>query len=339
MTDSNTRNKKGLLGPIYLLLIVLAICLLGAIALDYSHCVEVKAELQNATDAGALAGAAHLSFDIDNASPQAYKFTAANFADGRAVSNDSPGTQVTVEVQPPTAEEKGRVTVSATMQVSHFLARMFGRYSDQITVRSVAGTQGFLWRLAGNQAFPLAVSLNAIPSAKDFKGAALNTKQIGDDIYIGAQGAKNGTFTSLTHKSANARFIGDAIDQSIGFATPVDGFIPSVKVGEDIYLDNGMSGQMKLAKEPYVSAMRGKTLILPVIEGTSPFNQTTPVVAFIGFKVKNITLHQGPGVLERLTGTLVDVQVLGETGPYPATGAWPTGPISRISIGPIQLIE
>jgi carbon monoxide dehydrogenase subunit G len=315
--------------------------MLGAIALDYSHVMEVKAELQNATDAGALAGAAHLAFDVKNAEPEARKFAAANFADGRRVSSDTQGVEVSVQVLPPTAEKTGKVTVDATIEVGHFLARMFGRFSDTVRAHSVAGTSGSLWRIAADQAFPIAVSLDAIPSYKDFTGVALKSLSIGDSftIYLGSQGAKNGTFTSFTHKTANANFIGAMIDQSLGIAPLQEGFIPSIKLGDDIYLDNGMIGQLKLSKEPYLSSLAGKTIVLPVIQGGSPYNQTRKVVAFVGYKVTKVFLHQDSGVVERLTGQLVQQQVLGESGPYPAEGNEVPPDVSRITIGPIQLLE
>lgn len=336
------RNMKGQLGPVYLLCILLAICILGAVAVDISHMACAKAELQNATDAGALAGAAHLWFDVDNAEPDAYKFTGLNTADGRAVANGSRGTQVVVTVLRPTPTTSGTVTVDATMEVSHFLARLFDRFDDRIHVTSVAGTSGKLWRLAANQAFPLTVSLDAIPRAKGFVGEALNTKSLGDDftIFIGSQGPKNAAFTSLSKKPASAAFIKDAIGQCLKLDPPIDGFIPSLSVNDQISLDNGISGQLALAKEPLKSALSNQAcLILPVIEGDAPYVQSRPVRAFIGLKVKTVKLHQGAGIVESIEGTLVPVQALGETAPENTTGTWPTGPIARISLSPVQLIR
>lgn len=341
--DYKYRSNTGQLGALYLLAILLAICVLGSIAMDINHAIEVKAELQNATDAAALAGAAHLWFDKQNAEPDAYKFAANNFADGRSVANTSKGTTVTVQVANPTATEHGSVTVAASMRISHFFARLFNHFDDEISVQSVAGTNGLMWRLFANQAFPLAVSLDAVPSTKNFTGTALNSLKVGDDftVFVGAQGAKNGAFTSFTKTPANASYIKEAIDQCLGISQPVEGFIPSVQVTDEIDLNNGILGQQILAKNPYLSAMRnGPVLILPIIEGGAPYNKSRPIVGFIGFKVKSVQLHQDSGLVEAITGTLVAAQPLGESGGPAATdGSWPTNPISRVALGPIQLIK
>ena len=126
----------------------------------------------------------------------------------------------------------------------------------------------------------------------------------------------------------------------MGFSKPVEGFIPSVKVTDNIDLNNGVLGQQTLAKNPYLPVLRdGPVLILPIIEGSPPYNKSRPIVGFIGFKVKTVKLHEDKGLVESITGTLVAAQALGETGPYPTDGSWPTAPLTRFSLGPIHLIE
>lgn len=338
---TKSRTNRGQLGMLYLLLLLLAFCCIGAIALDTAHVAAVKSELHNATDAGALAGAAHLWFDIDKAEPDAIKFTAANKADGKSVSNSTPGCNVVVEVTAPKGATPGKVAVTAHMTTQHFFARLFGHDQDVVDARSVAGTTGLLWRIASNEAFPIAVSLDQVPSTKDFTGVPLNSCDIDDEfvLWLGAKGIKNAAFTSFTDKSANAAFIKSAIDQGLELSPKIDGFIPSFAVKDDLYLTEGILGQQGLAKEPYQTALINRVLVLPVIEGPPPYKQTRPCVGFIGLKVTKVKVNPDNGIVEGIVGTLCKPQVLGETGPYPIDGSWPTGPISRLSLGPIQLIE
>src|SRR5688572_19789845 len=95
------RGRRGVFAAALLPAGVIGSLAIGAVAVDFSHMLAVKTELQTATDAGALAGAQDLFSDLDNVERHALEITARNQADGKPVSNDTPDTIVTVQVVPP----------------------------------------------------------------------------------------------------------------------------------------------------------------------------------------------------------------------------------------------
>lgn len=335
-------SKKGAMGSLLLLLGVLIALILGSLGVDFMHILAVKEELQNATDAGALAGARELWFHLENAEPYALQVTAQNQADGRPVSNSSEGTHVVCTVTAPQGNTPGEVQVEATMRTRHILAPIFLRGSDEVRVLSVAGTSGQLWLLNANQAFPIAVSIDAVPSTKTgINAKPLSQCSLGDEftIYLGSQKVKNGCFTTFD-SSPSAHYLNEAIAQALEFRDRVPGFIPAIKVGDQINLDNGISGQKKLADSPFLTALQSKgPLVLPVIAGDPAFNQSGAVIAFIGFKVLSVDVNGKSGVVESIRGQLVRPQVAGESGPLPTTGTPVNEAISRLNLGPVKLIR
>ena len=134
------RDERGSLGILIPLSILLGILGLGAFSADISHNISVRAQMQSATDAGALAGAAALMDPLKAplASYNASRVTAMNSADGVYVSNTSPGTNVSVSVNTNVPGEYGTVTVRASQPIQNWLASLLGHTNDTITVTSVA---------------------------------------------------------------------------------------------------------------------------------------------------------------------------------------------------------
>ncbi|MBX9688207.1 MAG: hypothetical protein K2X27_15975, partial [Candidatus Obscuribacterales bacterium] len=307
---SRTR-QRGQLGPLLIILTVIIGMVSAALAIDFSHMSTVRTELQNATDAAALAGAQDLWFDKSKCAPDALALAAMNYADGRAVANGTQGLHVDVTVTNPQPNIPGKVQVDAYIDVHHMFAPFFEHWTDRIEVSSTAGTQGKLWRLAAGQAFPMAVSLDAVPTDHkgNILGPALKELRPGDTVtfYIGSQSMKNATFTTLTSKSANADAIDTMIDKLLGNDTKKDISIPSVAKGEDIYLNNGVMGLKDLAKEPRLSALKAEEfLILPIINGDPAYNQTAKVVGFTALQVTKIEANPMKGVTIAITGTLMN---------------------------------
>ncbi len=151
------------MGALLIAALILCSLAIGALAVDFSHMDAVRSELQNAVDAAALAGASDLVNNPDQAETHAIEVAAANTADGRPLTNDGAGTTVSVQVTPSTGSDPGEVEVSASITVEHLLAKIFGRNSDTLTARSTAGGGNSIVSLSGNQAFPLAVSIDAVP--------------------------------------------------------------------------------------------------------------------------------------------------------------------------------
>lgn len=206
----------------------------------------------------------------------------------------------------------------------------------------MAGSSGKLWILNANQAFPIAVSIDAVPDTKTgLPAKPLSGCSIGDafTLYLGSQKVKNACFTTFD-SPPSAHYINEAIGQALELRDEIPGFVPAIKVGDPIHLDNGISGQKRLADSPYIAALQSKgPFILPVIQGDPAFNQTSPVVGFIGFKILSVDVNGKNGIVESITGQLVKPQVAGESGPFPATGTPISEAISRLSPGPVQLIR
>lgn len=310
------RGSLGMLIPCTILLLVLGV---GAFSADIAHNVTVRAQLQNATDAAALAGAAAL-VNPETAYAAAYnaaQLAGLNNADGVPVSSATQGTSVNVTINTDVPGERGTCQVTATQPIGNWLGAIFGHNTDTLTVSSTAAASQSVSGIANNIMFPLAVSIDAVPTSKTITGIPLGRLVPGEkfSIYINSQQIKNGAFTSFTVKETNANWLNDAIDQSLGFKTPVPNFIPAVHVGDNIYLMNGVAGQKKLADDPRLDALKAKDhIVLPVIEGTPPFNQSRPVIGWVVVEVTNVEKNKSGGEVETIETVITQAAVRGEKG-------------------------
>ncbi len=334
------RNESGSLGALMLSALILIVVCIGALATDFAQMLAVKNQLQNAVDAGALAGGQDLWTDVAKAEANAYAVTAKNVADNRLVSNQSPGIQVQVAVTAPAAPAtQGKGQVDGSVQVHNILGGILGRYYDVVTAHAVAGSVGKLQTLNADQAFPLAVSYDSVPANSGAVGLPLSSLKIGDIMYLNfnTQKYKNAAWTSLTNPKTNPPYIDPAIDQAIGLKPVVPGYVPSVSIGDDINLTNGVIGEKDMAKSPRYQALIDPDLpplTLPVISGEPPFNQSKKVIGFISFKPTGVILGKGNGPVETLIGTLEKTQLRGVSG----AGSQTAG-VTQLLPGPIQLIE
>lgn len=340
------RDERGSLGILIPLSILLGILGLGAFSADISHNVAVRAQLQSATDAGALAGAASLIDPLTAplASYNATRVTGLNSADGVYVANTTPGTNVSVSVDTNVAGEYGTVTVTASQPITNWLASLAGHSTDTITVTSVAAASKTVNAIAGNMLFPLAISLDAAPT--DGKGAGLPLGKLkqGDTVhvFINSQQVKNGSFTSYTVKNTDANWLNTVIDQALGLVSPQGTSIPVVHIGDPIYLDNGVAGQKDLAKGQEFQALKDKgNLVLPVIEGTPPFNQARPVVGWVVIKVTDVIINQSGGQVEDIVGTISQAAVRGQKGDVFGAGLDASEDANLITMSPssVRLIQ
>ena len=309
-------GSVGILIPSTVLLLVLGV---GAFSADVAHNTTVRAQLQSATDAGALAGAAALS-NTETAYSAAYnaaQVTGLNDSNGVKVASTSPGTNVQVSIDTNVAGERGVCTVTATQTIDNWLASLFGRPTDVVEVTSTAAASQTVSGVAANMLFPLAVSIDAVPTHKSISQLPLGKLKPGDtfNVYINSQQIKNGAFTSFTVKNTNANWFNDAIDQGLGLKAPTAGFIPPVHIGDQIYLSNGVAGQKRLANAEELEALRaGEHFLLPVIEGTPPYNQSRTVIGWVSVKVKNVETNNSGGEVETIETEIVDAAVRGEKG-------------------------
>jgi hypothetical protein len=319
LPTADLRNQSGSAAMLIPLGILLVIIGLGAFSADIAHNVSVRTEMQSATDAGALAGAAAL---VDpNTAPMAtynaQQVAGLNKADGNPVSTTSPNTNVSVAIDNNVPGEIGTCQVTASQPIQNWMGSLFGHGSDTISVTSTAAASQTINQVASNMLFPLTISLDAVPTDKNGSQLPLGKLNQGDTIYIyiNSQQVKNGAFTSFTVKNTDANWFNSAIDQNLGLSSPQSNFIPQTKIGDQIFLDNGVAGQKALAKGAEFSAVKAKDeLILPVIEGTPPMVQARPVIGFVVIKVSDVVINQSGGQVEAIVGTLVHAAVRGQKG-------------------------
>ncbi|MBY0547906.1 MAG: hypothetical protein K2W95_11460 [Candidatus Obscuribacterales bacterium] len=293
------------MGTILIIPVILMALMFGSMAMDVSHVVSVRQELQSAVDAAAMAGAQSLSTDSQSVERHAREVCRLNYADGTSVDDASTPMDVSVTVVPSTVTTPGTVRVTAEVTSSNILAKLFNHHTTKVRASALAGGTGPLAQMNGTTLFPLAVSLDDSKKSLNFR--PLNELHVGDtfELVINSQQYKNAAFTSFSDPNTNANWIKAAIAQSLGIPTSTSVTIPPVKVGDQISLANGVLGQKALASDPYYSALAQQEVIyLAVVEGSVPFNQTRPLVGFIGVKVNSITTNKSGGIVEQISVTL-----------------------------------
>jgi Flp pilus assembly protein TadG len=348
---SKSRKERGILAPLAFGALIVAGFVVGALGVDMAHMVYVQNELQTATDAAALSGAQGLAEGPDVAEKRAYSVCGMNRANGKAISE--PDAKVTVAVNSSLSGSSSEVTVVAEMNVEHLLARIIGRNGDIVLATSTAGAGGTTKTLSGDQAFPLAVSLDA----GNGPGQPIKDYGIGDDITITLWNQQQATagFTTFGDDSVAHEFdlmqpacakpkeddgsppgnsggnnngggngdtgdngmnyIRNAMDQALGISPVVPGFRPTVKVGDFIYLKNGQAGAVHLNNDNRQSIIVGKTLILPVILGRAQYNNSRQVKGFISLEVTGVDIGQNR--VTSFSGTLVESIVKGRSTSVP----------------------
>jgi Flp pilus assembly protein TadG len=334
---NHRRNEKGSVGALFFCALLIVGLGLGAFALDFAHMLAVRGELKSATDAGALAGAhAYAKNDSDNADTHALAVAAQNRADGRAVSNDSPGTQVTVQsfpsiggVDPDIVEVEGR------MAVDHMLAPIFGRRTDTITVKSRAGAYWNIVKLADGQAFPVAVNPRHDPDGDKQPAKPVSQLRDGDPVTLiirpSANPGRNAVWTSFHISSANTRTYDELLQMYLGRIPndPTNG-IPELEAGvTDIHLDNGVNRGTGVDSNYKADICQKPFVLFPVITDDN-YNQLTRVTGFITVKVNHIKYI--PDGLE-FTGIMKRAIVRGWSGELP-----PTNEVSNLSPRAVKLL-
>jgi hypothetical protein len=341
------RKENGILGIMLMPLSIIISVMLGSIAVDSAHIVAVKTQLQNATDAGALAGAIDLIYDPSVADYHALSVTGKNRADGRAVSNSTPGVTVVSQTVPPDDTSGGQVTVSASMTISHLLAPIFGRKSDVIMTRSVAGRGANLQEVYGYlpgqdanspgrpQTFPIALDVNAPGD----DGIALKDRHVGDEfnIYFNSTTWQNAAWTSFNQNPTSAPYVRDAISQRLGLSTPQPNYFPNLAVGENIGTNTGMLGQHELGipGTERNALIATYPLVLPVV--VSPNLAGSGIITgFIAIRVLDADNNLDSGQVLRLHVKIVPGTVLGSS----TTGNGTAAPVTtNFLVGPVKMIN
>ncbi len=331
--SSSRRGQSGALGLVLLTAMVLVVVGLGALAVDLSHVQAVQGELQNATDAAALAGAQAMVSDPSNADADATAVASENTADGRAVAQGS-GCNVNVTVLPVDSMGDTSVEVDASMTVHHALARIFGRLQDSVGARSTAVYYPSVTTLYANQVFPIAPSLDDTS-----QGPALNTKHVGDQVTIAIKpSGGNAAWTSGTTVHPSTTVLREIVNIALGLAPPNSSLSPEMTANgtNQIALTQGLHNGVDLSGGQYPGRLEGKPyIVMPVITGSNPYVQSRELRGFIAVHVTGIS--RGPDSLT-LTGTLVKGLVQGAGGLLPGAGASdPNNVLPELSAATVKL--
>lgn len=261
------RRKSGTISTLILLLMVMVVVVGAAFSYDYSHGLVVKETLQNATDAGALAGVMELAkdnptaVDLTNAETFARHLTSCNKADNEAVTDSNTNTVVNVSVNSVTIPRT--VTVTATKNTSTLFARLIGWNTMPVTTTSTASAHRGIIEVKSNQLYPIAVSLDYRPEKGPQKDISLQeTISPGQPftIVLNPQGSKNSAWLQDWQGKNN----------------------PPIALGQDTVTMNGV--QASNTK----SLSAGDTINVPVVSGGPPFNDARQVVGVIGFQITKI---------------------------------------------------
>lgn len=331
-----SREPTGQLASLLFLMGIIVMVLLVAFGVDRVHLYCVKSQLQNAADSAAIAGAINLSIDSGRASDSAITVASQHTVDGKPINPGTNNCVIEVAITSASPNDPGSLEVKLKRYVSHFLMPIVGRYGDWVQVRAKAAASRIATQMPQNTCFPLAVSYDTVPAGNPDQALALSQMRIGDmfHIYIGSQKYKNAAFTSFTDQSANANYIRSAVNQILNLTVNQPGLIPSLKVGDSINLNNGVVGQKHLADGPTREALLGLGyIILPVISGNPPFNQSRTIQGFIAVKVLDVKVNKESVGVEEL---LVKIVKVGIDAPDTNPGSIPEIPLSVRSI---KLVE
>ena len=332
----NLRSKTGQLSILVLVFLVAALIAIGSLGVDIAHIVCTTEELQTAVDAGALAGGPHLSEpDKTQAIAEALTITASNRADGTMVSNDVPGTIVTVSTTDATTNSAGTVTVSAEKRITHLFAKIFGRRTDVVFASATAGGSGEVTQIPSGTAFPIAVSIDAVTQVGGAQ-APLMACQPGQvfTLYLDNKNDKNAAFTSFTAGSANVQYFKSAMSEALGLTHSNPAVIPSVSVGSVININNGEGGYQLMSHEFYSNIMAEPYILLPLIQGAPPLNQSAAVLGFVALKITGISKRNG---VASMSGIIVKPAVLGRSGDQPSGAYAPA--LRNLSPSTVRLIR
>ncbi len=312
----DVRRKTGQLSILVLVFLVASLVAMGALGVDIAHIVCPTEELQTAVDAGALAGGPHLSEpDKTQAVTEALSITAGNKADGSRVSNEVPGTLVTVVTTNATTNSGGTITVSAQKRITHLFAKIFGRRTDVVYASATAGGSGQVTQIPSGTAFPIAISIDVATQAGGAQ-VPLMACQPGQvfTLYFDNKENQNAAFTSFSTESANVQYFREAMSEALGLTHSNPAVIPSVSVGSVINLNTGEGGYQAMSHEFYSKILAEPYILLPLIQGAPPLNQSSMVIGFVALKITGISKQSG---VASMSGIIVKPAVLGRSGDPP----------------------
>ena len=314
-------KKRGILlrdesGQVLVLVALGAVFLIGmaALAVDVSHGLVVRNELQNAADASALAGAGNLFLpspgpDWARAEGAASGSIAWNKSDGKSLVNCqvqsgywnlsqspaglqpqdiTPGPQdvpaVKVQVRKADGQNGGPVPT--------YFARIFGLNSIPVQAQAVAVVANPGYAEPG-AILPVAISKELADKYKEHKDLA-NKFKIGSAYHY--PNSMAGQWTSFLTASNNVPTIRDLLES---------GNPGRISVGDQIYIQPGTKDSIYQAgPNPSICDFIGKDVLLPIVDAVlrDDTHDWAPVAGFIGFHI--VSVEKAPE--KTITGYFVD---------------------------------
>lgn len=261
------RKEQGAISSVLLLVLILIVVVGAAFSFDYGNGLVVKERLQNATDAGALAGVVELARDnVKNqdetrAESYARSVTASNKAGNQSVSPNISGTIVNVNLNAKTMPRT--VTVTTTKTTGNLFARLIGWNTMPISATSTASAGQGIKQVKPNQLMPIAISLDTKPSKGPQKGKPLQDVAGNGQPFTMVLNPKN---------SSNSTWLKNWTGKQN----------PLLTFGQDQLITNGVKASLVKGLSP------GDRINVPIITGDPPFNKSRTIVGVIGFEVTKI---------------------------------------------------
>lgn len=330
------RDEKGAVAPFLAFCLVTLLIAIG-LMIDVGHVYVVRAELQNAADAGANAGAQGLfiyngktpvpgTTHCDLAQQVAREAVQLNQAGGKTLTIPTADAEVGIWEPDPSTGKWGftpapcsnsinavRVTTRRTAGVNGpvplMFARLLGKETQEITARAVA-LMGWARQLPFGAGFPIALGDKYVPDPGEKMFVTFNPNT-----------SDTGGWHTFFHQAASASYLRGLVDGS----TPS----PEVKVGDFIEMTNGVdTSVVKEMKKQFENVHNGNWLIiLPVVPGDTNYNQQRQVLGFCAFQVTEV---KGPPH-KTISGWALGAYV----GPGTQTG----GPSSGLRAGLPKLVQ
>jgi hypothetical protein len=302
-----------------LLVLLLVIVVFGILAIDIGHNITVRTELQNAVDAGALAGARDY-VDADHyglAYNDALSTTMKNSADGMTVGYPSSGSEIKVlSTGPANGSLPGLCQVNGKMEIPSVLGSFFGQDRSVVSVSARAHGYGSVTAVPANFLFPLAVSADTVSGHEQ----PLYKCHIGDHVtfYLNSRKYTNAAFTGL-NAPGDASSVNDAMEKVLSQnKVSTDNY---VEIGKKIsLLNNNLHRVSDLSRGAIAGELVSRgNFILPLITGDGPYIQSRPVDGFVGVHIDGVRTESDGAIA--INATIVKSVVHGK----PGTVGSPTG--------------
>ena len=247
---------------------LISICGAG---LEIGQTCFIRSDLQKAADAAALAGARRLESNETQARIEALL----------AVPNKSDQTNLTVQTVK-TGNGTPLFSATANTSVNHFFLGFLGNRTEDVTVTAFAGPSGTVTKVEKGKIFPLAVGIDSLVFQATKGHDALRTQTI--SLRFDGKTGKATSF--IEFKKDNKGFFSKLITDAVtGKQTGTR--IPAVSMGDKLRLyKRSTGGQTILANPKLIRAMKGKTILLPIV--SAPNKSEARVVGFLSGRVENV---------------------------------------------------